>query len=357
MAVIRRRFQRCGGQGHCRWASQRSTGTVSLHSLRFDDSAPSGGARRLRYVSRPPCQPPSLMRDPFRGDAPVAAGLLTRSQLRGASWRRLYPCVYVAASLPITPSLRIRAAAIWMPADAVITGRSAAQLWGAELADGDDPVEISCPRRIRTTPGVAIRRAQIAGDEIVNRHGVALTMPLHAASEIARTSAAVDAIGWIDTLARRRRLSVADLRTEATRHVGEMGSRQAGSTLGQADPRGESPPESILRLAFHHAGFPVPVPQFSVIINGFFVAESTSPGRNGASPWSMTDSGTAIRASCTGTDPACANSTPRARTSIPSPVRICTTCPDLSHTSARCSTDAAVHSSEGQRRRHPRFVT
>jgi hypothetical protein len=210
------------------------------------------------------------MRDPFRGDAPVAAGLLTRSQLRGASWRRLYPCVYVAASLPITPSLRIRAAAIWMPADAVITGRPAAQLWGAELADGDDPVEISCPRRIRTTPGVAIRRAQIAGDEIVNRHGVALTMPLHAAWEIARTSAAVDAIGWIDT--RRRRLPVADLRTEATRHVGEMGSRQAGSTLGQADPRGESPPESILRLAFHHAGFPVPVPQFSVIINGFFVA-------------------------------------------------------------------------------------
>jgi hypothetical protein len=161
---------------------------------------------------------------------------------------------------------------MWMPRDAVITGRSAAQLWGADLADTDDPVEITCPRRIRPTPGVALRQAPIASDEIVNRHGVIMTTPLHTAWEIARTSAAVDAIGWIDALARRRHLSVAQLGKEAARHIGEMGSRRAGSTLGQADPRAESPPESILRLAFHHAGFPVPVPQFSVIIKGFFVA-------------------------------------------------------------------------------------
>lgn len=161
---------------------------------------------------------------------------------------------------------------MWMPRDAVITGRSAAHLWGAELADNDDPVEITCPRRVRPTPGVAIRRAPIASDEIVNRHGVTLTTALHTAWEIARASDAVEAIAWIDALARSRRLSVAELRKEAVRHVGEMGSRRASSTLGQVDPRAESPPESTLRLAFHQAGFAVPVPQFSVIVNGFFVA-------------------------------------------------------------------------------------
>jgi hypothetical protein len=89
---------------------------------------------------------------------------------------------------------------------------------------------------------------------------------------MARASDAADAISWIDALARRQRLSAAELRSEAVRHVGEMGSRRAGSMLAQADPRAESPPESTLRLEFHRAGFPVPVPQFSVIVNGIFVA-------------------------------------------------------------------------------------
>ncbi len=161
---------------------------------------------------------------------------------------------------------------MWMPGDAFISGRSAAQLWGADLADDNDPVEITCPRRIRPTPGVAIRRATVASDEIANLNGVTLTTPLHTAWEMARASDAAKAIAWIDAIARRRRLSVAELTSEAARHVGEMGSRRAGSTLAQADPRAESPPESTLRLAFHLAGFPVPVPQFSVIVNGFFVA-------------------------------------------------------------------------------------
>lgn len=95
---------------------------------------------------------------------------------------------------------------------------------------------------------------------------------LHTAWDIARALAATDAIGWIDALARRRRLSVAEMRREATRHLGEMGSRRATSTLARADPRAESPPESRLRLAFHEAGFAVPVPQFTVIVGGCFIA-------------------------------------------------------------------------------------
>ncbi len=161
---------------------------------------------------------------------------------------------------------------MWMPDDAVISGRSAAQMWGAELADGNDPVEITCPRRIRPTPGVVIRRVSVAEDETEHRQGVVLTTPLHTAWEIARTLAATDAIGWVDALARRQRLSVAELRREATRHLGAMGSRQATSTLARADPRAESPPESRLRLAFHEAGFALPVPQFTVIVGGYFVA-------------------------------------------------------------------------------------
>jgi hypothetical protein len=213
-----------------------------------------------------------LLQGPFRADEAIAKGLLTRSQLRGSGWRRLYPCVFVDSGVAVTPLIRIRAAALWMPPDAVISGRSAAHAWGAELADHDDPVEVTCPRRVRAAAGISIRRGSIAADEIACHRGLMLTTPTHAAWEIGRAMPESDAIGWVDTLARRRRLSVTDLRQEATRHAGAMGSRRASSTLAFADPRAESPPESRVRLAFRKAGLPLPVPQFSVIVDGYFIA-------------------------------------------------------------------------------------
>jgi very-short-patch-repair endonuclease len=51
-----------------------------------------------------------------------------------------------------------------------------------------------------------------------------------------------------------------------------MGSRRAGATLTLTDPRAESPPESHLRVAIVRGGLPPPVSQFSVIVQGYFVA-------------------------------------------------------------------------------------
>jgi hypothetical protein len=102
--------------------------------------------------------------------------------------------------------------------------------------------------------------------------GVRLTTPLHTAWELARALPELDAIGWVDALARRRRLTRKEFREHARSHWGEYGSRAATSTLECADPRAESPPESRLRLSLLRAGLPVPVPQFTVLHDGFFVA-------------------------------------------------------------------------------------
>jgi hypothetical protein len=99
-----------------------------------------------------------------------------------------------------------------------------------------------------------------------------VTNPTHTAWEIARSLSEAEAIAWIDALARRRRLTTADFHGESDRHRGEMGSRRAERTLGLVDARSESPPESRLRIAFAKARLPTPVPQFSVIVNGFFIA-------------------------------------------------------------------------------------
>ena len=76
----------------------------------------------------------------FRGSDAIAAGAFTRAHLRGPRVRRLFRDVYVDAATAITHEVRCRGATLFLPADAVITGRSAATVRGAPLARGDDPV-------------------------------------------------------------------------------------------------------------------------------------------------------------------------------------------------------------------------
>ena len=217
-------------------------------------------------------RPPELRRGPFRSRDVIAAGLLTPDQLRSAAWRQLGRGVYIDADLAVTTLVRIQAAQLWLPAAAAVTARSAAQIWGVDLADPESLVEVVSSRRIRPMSGVAVRTAHIAADEVTVHRGIRLTTPLHTAWEIARALPEVSAIGWIDALARRRRLSRRELRSHARRHVGEPGSQAAGRTLALCDPRAESPPESRLRIEMLRAGLPVPIPQFDVLVDGFFVA-------------------------------------------------------------------------------------
>ena len=93
-----------------------------------------------------PRVPDELRLRVFRGSAVVRQGLLTPDELRGPAWRALFRDVYVAADRPVTHALRARAAAGVLRPGAVVTGRSAAVLWGVDLATADDDVELVLPR-------------------------------------------------------------------------------------------------------------------------------------------------------------------------------------------------------------------
>jgi very-short-patch-repair endonuclease len=95
---------------------------------------------------------------------------------------------------------------------------------------------------------------------------------LHTAWDIARTLPTLNAIGWVDALARRQRLSRRELTGHTYAHLGEFRAAHARRTLSLADPRAESPPESHLRVHLVLAGLPAPVAQFTVLANGYFVA-------------------------------------------------------------------------------------
>jgi len=136
-----------------------------------------------------PIRPPELRGKLFRASQVISAGLLTRSQLRSSAWRRVFPDVWACASLPLTHQLRALAAARLLLPDAVVSGRSAAVLWEAPLAETDDDVELTVPPSFRggSIPGIRLRRRILADHDVVVRQGTRVTERIRTALDLAET--------------------------------------------------------------------------------------------------------------------------------------------------------------------------
>lgn len=223
-------------------------------------------------VARPPTKPSAMRGTVFRGSAAVADGVLTRRQLDGKSWRRLYRDVYADAATPLSHQLALRGAVLVIPDGAVITGRSAAYLWGAAMSEPLEPVAIWSSRTFGPIRGMTIRVSPMPASCVTAHRGIPVCTPEHAAWEMAWSLPLFEAIGWIDALARRRRLSRARLVEHCAAHPSARGRHLALTRLGLADARSESPPESTVRVALVIAGIEPPTPQYSVMRRGYFVA-------------------------------------------------------------------------------------
>jgi very-short-patch-repair endonuclease len=162
-------------------------------------------------------------------------------------------------------------AVLLMPDGAAIAGRSAAILWGAPVIGSPDRVEIIAPTKFGPISGLGIRVARLDPAEVTMHRGLPVTSSLHTAWDLARLLPLVEAVKWVDSLARVRRLTIAELRVHGEVHPGVAGIRRAGETLKLCDPKAESPPESEVRLHLHLAGIMV-IPQFWVVWNNECIA-------------------------------------------------------------------------------------
>lgn len=221
------------------------------------------------------------LNDVFRGSAARAAGYVTEAELRGPRFRRLFQDVYAPAHLPVTHELRCRGAALIVPKQAVLTGRSAATVLGVELAKPYDPVEFVVPEQYRFGPiqGIHVRRTAIRTTESRPWNGIRIARPWRAALDlILRLSPRT--YSWV----RRLRIAVPDVdafiraglvtpqRLRCTlRGRRNRGIRLARAALSMIDPRAESLPESELRVVLKSGGFE-PIPQYPIMKNGREVA-------------------------------------------------------------------------------------
>jgi hypothetical protein len=214
---------------------------------------------------RPPRIPPQLTADVFRGTDAIRQGLLTPRQLDGRSWRRLFPDVYVHRDVPVTHGLRAHAAALLLPA-AVVTGRSAAVLWGVPLVGPLDDVEVTVPASAhpRRISGLKVRRAAVHSSDVLRRLGVPVTSVAATAARLAAALPHEDAVVAVDQLIATGFVSLATVRRHAS-GVRGPGSARARAVCAAADGLAESPQETRLRLLILGSGLPPPVAQFRVL--------------------------------------------------------------------------------------------
>ena len=237
------------------------------------------GGRSTRGVGKPAAVPttsrvPERLRGKFfRGSSAVRAGWLTRQQLRGPAWRRLFEDVYVDATVPDTHRLRARAAATVLVPGAVVTGASAAVLWGLlDLADLRDDVELTLPpgSNPRRHPGLVVRRTPLDDSDVCLRTGVRVTTPQATALRLARMLPRDEAVVAIDRMVPATDLDLRALRARAG--LPGAAPARARSVLALADGLAESPQESRLRLLMRRGRLPAPVAQYVVRHGGEFVA-------------------------------------------------------------------------------------
>jgi hypothetical protein len=236
--------------------------------------------RRLRHDVRVPRRarvPRQLSFLPFRASAALAEGPLTRSMLRGTTWRRLLPDVFVSAETPLDHRLWCDAVALVLPEGAAIATLSAAYLWGVDLLPPDAPVEVAVPpdRRMRPHPRIAVVRSPLSLDDIVHLTGIPVTTPVRTAFDLGRRPPREKAVVAVDALLRRRVVKPEPLDAYAREHAGWPGAPLLREVCSLAEPLTESPMETRLRLVIVDGGLPRPVAQHAIVdARGRFVARS-----------------------------------------------------------------------------------
>jgi hypothetical protein len=193
---------------------------------------------------------------------------ITDKQLRHRDVARLSRDTYLPRAL--ASDLRSRLAAVLMtaPEGSAVSHRTAAALWRVEipLHAVDDPrVDLIVPggSRAESRADRRVHRLPLEPADVTWRGGIPVTTPERTWRDLATVLPPGPLLAVTDQL-----LDVlctpAQLQAHLDRRPAGRGSGRARRVLPVADPRAESPMESVLRWLVHEAGLPAPVPQHRI---------------------------------------------------------------------------------------------
>jgi very-short-patch-repair endonuclease len=219
--------------------------------------------------------PRELTRVPFRGAAAVAEGLLTRRQLQGDTWRRVFPDIYMWSELPLDHYSRCVGAGLFLRGRGVVSGRDAATLWGADVLVRGAPIEVTVPRevRFRAPEGLAMVRSSLPSGDVTELVDVPLTSAERTAFDLARRLPWVEGVVALDAMLAARLITKNGLAAYALARRRWPRVEKLLLVLVLSDAGAASPQESRLRILLMRGGLPRPVTQHVVrTAAGTFVA-------------------------------------------------------------------------------------
>ena len=192
--------------------------------------------------------------------------------VRAGLLRRLLRGVYAATQVPDDLLLRAWALALVTPKYAAVTDWTALWLFTGLLPFGHHlavpPVcmfRFAGHGRLRNDLCTSGERAFLPGDLMVVE-GVTVTTPLRTALDLGRLANRDMAIGALDGLLRHGSFAREELLAGVERFRRQRGVVQLRALAPLADPRAESPGESVLRLRWlDMPSLPRPVPQIPVL--------------------------------------------------------------------------------------------
>lgn len=221
----------------------------------------------LRHGARVPQRPrpPVRLTGPTTRAAALAAGLDDR-RLRQVGLVRLSRDTYLPSSMAGDVDARVAAVLMTAPADAVVSHGSAAALWDIAIplvdrADRRVDLIVAGAGRAESRADRRIHRLDLSADERTELRGQPVTTLARTWRDLAAVLEPPALLAVTDQL--MRRLSGAEpLSDQLTRRPRGRGCARARVVLPLADPRAESPMESVVRWIFHAGGLPRPELQY-----------------------------------------------------------------------------------------------
>lgn len=209
---------------------------------------------------------------PFLGADALSRGLLTRAQLYGSRYQRVFPGVYLPAGATLDLATRSRAAFLFVKGrGGVLAGYSAALMSDADCAPRNAPAEVLVPKHIQRQPMLLVRYGSPTPADVVESQGLRVTTPARTTWDLARRLPLAEAVVAVDSLAHATGFAPADLLEHRSRVPGARNCRRLDEVVALADPRAESPGESRLRVALVRAGLPRPQSQYQILDEYGFV--------------------------------------------------------------------------------------
>jgi very-short-patch-repair endonuclease len=189
-------------------------------------------------------------------------------QLRHADVERLSRDTYLPRVMAGEVRSRLAAVLLTAPPGAVVSHATAAALWGVEIPlqeRSDLRVDVTVPMASRSESrrDRRVHRTPLPDEDVTRRGAVPVTTPERTWRDLAGVIQPAALLAVTDQVLGRGVLR-AELERQLRRRPTGRGSAQACAVLPVADPRAESPMESVLRWILHEAGLPAPALQYVV---------------------------------------------------------------------------------------------